>query len=155
MVPAGRTAENIDNVIINNRSRFSECHFFVVSFLSPFRHVPHVAQMSFTIVWKIVLWTNHFSLWFLLQLFCVYLIFFVSSHAVSFRPRRQTSQPESTGTVKDQNRIGGGNHPCEVQQHHPDMGRGAAGWEAADHVLQWQDREVTWSKLSSVVASTE
>lgn len=76
--------------------------------------------------------------------FCIYLF----SRAVSLRPRRPTSQPESTGPVKDQNWVGRGHHPCEVQQHHPDLGRGAAGGEVTHHVLQWQDRKVIWFKLT-------
>lgn len=72
---------------------------------------------------------------------CLLYLFFPLP-AVWFRSGRQTPQPESTGAVKDQNRVGGGDHPCEVQQHHPDLGRGATRGEAADHELQRQDRKV-------------
>lgn len=74
---------------------------------------------------------------------CVSFCLFFTTRAFWFRSRRQTSQPESTGTVEDQNWVGGGHHSCEVQQHHPDLGWGAAGGETAYHVLQWQDRKVT------------
>lgn len=72
---------------------------------------------------------------------CLLYLFFPLP-AIWFRSGRQTPQPESTGAVKDQNRVGGGDHPCEVQQHHPDLGWGATRGEAADHELQRQDRKV-------------
>ena len=66
----------------------------------------------------------------------------VSSSRFSLRTSRQTPESQSQRTAADENRIWGGDHPSALEFEHPDVGRGAAGGEAAHHVLQRQDGTV-------------
>ena len=145
MAPAGGTAEHIDNVIINNRLCFCGICFsgfhFLLCFLT-LRKYLHTGSRSR--IYSTAAFISVHNFFYTFMLLFMYLFPSPVFRAVSLRPRRQTSQPESTRTAEDENRVGGGHHPCEVQQHHPDLGRGAAGGEVTHNVLQWQDRKVIW-----------
>ena len=58
------------------------------------------------------------------------------------RTRGQASKPQSQRTAADKNRVWRRHDSRAVQCKPPDVGRGAAGREAAHHVLQRQDGAV-------------
>lgn len=58
------------------------------------------------------------------------------SHVSDLRSGRQTSEQKSSGSAKNKDRVGRGNNPSALQQHHPDLGRSSAGGETPHHVVQ-------------------
>ena len=121
---------------------------YLLPFLSPCCHVrrywPFIVCQNFQLTYplcELIFKNSNVNLCSLHQFYvCIYFLYFFCLFPL--RSRRQTSQPESKGAVTNQNWVGGGNHSCEVQQHHPDLGWGATGGTVAYNVLQWQNRKV-------------
>lgn len=102
--PAGRTAENIDNVIINNGSRFPAGHFFVLFCLFSFpvlscwrdiytligsQYLRHMCPWCFFFFFS---HTDHLSLWFPLPIYASLLSIFHSDQGDRHPNRKARGQ---------------------------------------------------------------